>query len=95
MIAPLALMFYGTSLTHAGAQGAFNAMDAQAALANSAGPSSNPVALAQMDKALQFQGIQARTNYLVGQAMQENAQRMLKQHEEMRKRLMDAGATLV
>jgi hypothetical protein len=95
MVVPLFSMLTASGLTFRGAQGMFEAKDAQSAMAGAARPSSNPAALAQTEKALQLQGIQAKTNYLVGQTMQANAQRMLKQHEEMRLRLMEAGAVLV
>lgn len=95
MIAPLASLLYATNLTYNSANTLFGSMDAQTSLAASVGPASDVVALHQVDQALRLQGIQAQTNYLVGQAMQTSAQQMLKQHEEMRERLMKAGATLV
>jgi hypothetical protein len=95
MIGPLSSMLAATNLSYASTQAMFGAMDAQAGLAAAATPTSNPVALGQMDKAFQLQGAQAKTNYLVAQSMQTNAQRMLKQHEEERRRLMELGVVLV
>ncbi|HEY9744667.1 MAG TPA: hypothetical protein V6C99_00460 [Oculatellaceae cyanobacterium] len=95
MIAPLFGMLYATNLSHDAANAMFGAAEARMSLANSATPASDPTALARMDKALQLQGIQAQTNYQVSQAMLESSRRMLRQHEETRRKLMEAGATLV
>jgi hypothetical protein len=51
--------------------------------------------LAAQDKALTLQGIQAQTNYLVSQAMQEGAQNLKKQHQELNERLRANGAIFV
>jgi len=64
-------------------------------LAWTASPSSDPVALQRMEKALMFQGIQAHTNYLVAQARLEGAQRLRKEQTDLDRRLMDAGAIFV
>jgi hypothetical protein len=83
---------YATALTHDAGQAMFGAMDGQLALA----ASTRPVAeRAAVDKALQMQGLQARTNYEVAQAMQGSARRMIKSNEALREKLMAAGATLV
>lgn len=92
MIVPLASLMYATVLTHDAGQAMFGAINDQLASAGSTSPTAERAA---MDRALQMQGIQARTNYQVAQAMQSSANRMLRSHEEMRRRLIDAGATLV
>ena len=48
-----------------------------------------------MDKAWALQRAYAQTLYLASQAMQESAQRMQQKDQELKRRLMDAGAVFV
>lgn len=67
-IAALASMLYATNLGYTSTQNLISSAEARTALASTASPASSPEALAKMDQALQFAGIQAQTNYLVSQA---------------------------
>jgi hypothetical protein len=98
MLNPLINLLYATNLAYGSSAAMFGANQARMALANSVTGEEAPsglAALARHDQALTFQGIQAYTNYQVAQAMQQNARMQLKKHEEERRRLMEAGATLV
>ncbi len=67
----------------------------QMALMNKARPDMSPAetaSLAQQDKALALEGIQAKTNYLIDQARLEGAQNLRKKNREQRELLIGNGS---
>jgi hypothetical protein len=95
---PMMMSMAATNLAYNSAGLMFGANQARMGLANSATgmESQGDIAsLAAQDKALSLQGIQAQTNYLVSQAMQEGAQNLKKKHQELDERLRANGAVFV
>lgn len=98
MVVPLAASLYGINLAHNSMGSLYGVNQARMGLANAVTGMESPAQIAQLqsaDKALELQGVRDKINYQVALAMQETAQKLLKQHEEQRRRLMEAGATLV
>lgn len=98
MITPLFASMAATNLTHNAAATMFGTAQAQMALANSVTGRETPARiqqLANVDKALMFEGIRARTMYFAGQMMQLQAQKMKEDNQKLKERLMAAGATFV
>jgi hypothetical protein len=98
MVVPLFASLYGINLAHNSMGNLYGVNQARMGLANAVTGMESPAQIAQLhssDRALELQGAMAKVNYQVALAMQEAAQKLLKQHEEQRRRLMQAGATLV
>lgn len=98
MITPLFASMVATNLTHNAANAMFGVNQAQLGLANRVTGHESPARiqqLANMDKALMFEGIRARTMYFAGLMMQESARKMQQENTELKRRLMDAGAVFV
>jgi hypothetical protein len=96
-IPSLSSLYYSTMLANNSAAGVFNSNQARMGLANSVTGAESPgqmASLADMDKALTFKGTMDKTNYEVALAMQQEAQKQLKREQQMRQRLMEAGAIL-
>ena len=94
MITSLMAGLRATALTHNSAAGVQGVNQNRMALANQANPNmtfGQTAALQQMDKGLELQGAMASMNYEVGNAMQDQAQRMQKKNTEMRQRAIQNG----
>lgn len=94
MLMPLMMSLFATNLAHSGATGMFGVNQSRLALANgvTGNESQGDIAsLAAQDKALTLQGIQAKTQYEVAQALQDTATRMKKKNEETRQRMLENG----
>jgi hypothetical protein len=98
MITPLLMSLQATNLAYTSANKMFGANQSLLGLANSVTGQESPRDLAQlqqMEKALTFQGIMAKTNLEAAWAMQEAAAKMQERERKMKERLMDAGAIFV
>lgn len=98
MVMPLAMSLYATQLAHQSTTALFGATTARQELANQVSGAESPQAthdVAQMDRALSLQGIQAQSNYLVAQAMLDSAQKLKQSNQKLAERLRENGALFV
>ncbi len=98
MLNSMLMNMYATNLAYGSANTMFGANQARMGLANTVTGTESPrriVALADQDKALQFAGLNAQTNYLVSQQLQANADALRKSERELQQRLIQAGTTFV
>ena len=98
MIGALFGSMYATALTHNAGAAMFGANQSRMGLASRVSGNESPrevASLAAQDRALALESARASMMYFAGQLMQESAQKQLKAEQDQRRRLMDAGATLV
>jgi hypothetical protein len=94
MLMPLIMSLQATELADDSEGAMFGANEARMGLANGESPT-GIASLAQQDKAIELQGVQAKTNYQVAQVMFGNANRLRKKDQELTERMRRNGALFV
>lgn len=101
LIGGLGALQYATQLSFGSAGAMMNVNQSREALAENVGnqvafggglSSAQTADVAQMDKAMELQGVMAQTNYQVSQAMFAGAKAQMKKDHELREKLMADGA---